>query len=32
MANKKVTELKETTNITNSDYLLISQGGESKKN
>ena len=31
MANKKVSDLQETTNITNSDYLLISQGGESKK-
>ena len=31
MANKKVSELTETTNITGSDYLLITQSGASKK-
>ena len=31
MANKKVSELTETTNITNSDYIMITQDGESKK-
>ena len=31
MANKKVSDLQETTNITNSDYLMMTQNGESKK-
>ena len=31
MANKKVSELTETTNITGSDYLLITQDNKSKK-
>lgn len=31
MANKKVSELTETTNITNSDYIMMTQDGESKK-
>ena len=31
MANKKVSDLQETTNITNSDYLMMTQNVESKK-